>query len=141
MAEFEKVRARAEADQVQRERQQGLGRPILSLQDPASGQRLVFVKNRLMHSKGWVTFFDFLGAYITTAMGRDWANAEIAKPLEERHPILRWYQKLCDFQRTFMKEPAPGKVYSARGPGPSRPIIIWRTTCTSSITTPNCNRS
>jgi len=103
-----RLRARAEADRVQRERQQGLGKPIISVD--FNGRRLVAVKNRLLHSGRWRTFEDFLLDYIKIAIGSEWGNSEIAKPLEERHPILVWYQKICEYQRTFAKEPC--KVHS-----------------------------
>ncbi len=96
-------------NQVQRERQQGMGRPIISAE--AFGQRFVAVKNRLLHSEKWRTFHDFLIAYLGVAMGSDWGNAELTKPLDERHPILVWYHHLCEQQRIFIKE--PGKVQSA----------------------------
>lgn len=103
------ARDRAIAHQVQRERQQGLGRPIVSTE--AFGYRLVAVKNRLLHSKEWRTFHDFLCDYIKVAIGVDWGNAELAKPLHQRHPILGWYHHLCFYQQTFIKD--PGKVHSA----------------------------
>jgi hypothetical protein len=105
--EFAKVSARLDADRVQRERQQGLGKPIISAN--LDGTRFVAVKNRLLYSKKWLTFEDFLSDYIKTAIGSEWGNAEIAKPLEQRHPILIWYQKVCDYQRELIKK--PGKVY------------------------------
>ena len=89
MAGFDKARARADAQRVQRERQQGLGKPIISVD--FNGRRLVAVKNRLLHSRRWLTFQDFLLDYIKIAIGSEWGNAEIAKPLEQRHPILVWY--------------------------------------------------
>jgi hypothetical protein len=76
-----------------------------------NGRRLVAVKNRLLHSNHWLTFQDFLLDYIKVALGSAWRNAEIAKPLEQRHPILVWYHKICEYQRTFVTE--PGKVNSA----------------------------
>src|SRR2546428_1938284 len=94
--------ARAEALHVQRECQQGLGKPIISAE--ALGSRFVAVKNRLLHSQKWRTFHDFLGDYIKMAMGSEWGNAEIAKPLEQRHPILVWYRHLCEQQQRFIKE-------------------------------------
>lgn len=103
------AKARAEAQNMQRERQQGLGKPIISAE--AFGQRFVAVRNRLLHSQKWLTFHDFLNDYIKMAIGEDWGNAELAKPLEQRHPILVWYHYLCDHQRHFIKE--PGKVNSA----------------------------
>lgn len=101
--------ARVEAQQVQRQRQQGLGNPIISAE--VSGHRFVAVKNRLLRSQKWRTFHDFLGDYIKMAIGPEWGNAELAKPLEQRHPILVWYHLVCEHQRRFVKE--PGKVHSA----------------------------
>jgi len=96
------VLARAAAARVQRERQQGLGQPIISTY--ASGHRVVAVKNRLMQSKKWKTFFDFLGDYIKTVIGPEWGTAEIKKPFEDRHPILQWYHKIAEHQRTCVVE-------------------------------------
>jgi len=96
---------RAMALHIQRERQQGQGKPIISGQ--LGGHRIVAVKNRLLHSKGWRTFHDFLFEYIKMAMGPDWGNAEIAKSLAERHPILVWHHYVCEIQRRYAK---PGEV-------------------------------
>src|SRR5947207_2239648 len=74
MRRVETAQLRAEAARTQRERQQGLGKPIISAS--FNGQRLVAVKNRLLRSKGWLTFHDFLFDYITMALGSDWGNAE-----------------------------------------------------------------
>lgn len=101
--------AHAEAMQVQRERQQGLGKPIVATE--AFGRRFVAVKNRLLHSQKWLTFHDFLCDYIKMAMGQDWGNAELGKALQERHPILVWYHHQCKHQQHYVTE--PGKVHSA----------------------------
>lgn len=108
-AQIQQEVARARVAQVQRERQQGLGRGILSAE--YAGHRLVAVKNRLMSSKKWRTFHDFLFDYIRTAMGPDWGNAEIAKPLNERHPFLLWYDHVCRHQQKYAQK--PGEIYSA----------------------------
>ncbi len=57
-----------------------------------------------MQSKGWKTFHDFLGDYIKNAIGPAWGNAEIAKPPEQGHPIIVWYQALCRHQRAFLDQ-------------------------------------
>lgn len=101
--------SRAQAMHVQRESQQGFGKPIISAD--VSGHRVVAVKNRLIYSQKWRTFHDFLGDYIKMAMGTDWDNTELAKPLEQRHPILVWYHNVCEHQLEYVKE--PGRVYSA----------------------------
>jgi len=103
-----KALARSEAKRVQRERQQGLGKPIISAE--LNDTRFVAVKNRLLYSKKWRTFEDFLLDYIRTALGSEWGNAEIAKPAEERHPIMIWYQKTCVYLKERIRE--PGKVHA-----------------------------
>ena len=90
--EIDKLLARGAASRIQRERQQGLGKPIIS--GELGDHRLVFVKNRLLSSKSWRTFHDFLFDYIKVTIGPEWGNAEIAKLLEQRHPILIWYHSL-----------------------------------------------
>ena len=99
---------RARAAQVQRERQQGFGKPIISAE--AFGRRFVAVKSRLFHSKGWLTFHDFLGDYIKMAMGVEWGQAELAKSLDQRHPILVWHHFRAEQLNRGSKE--PGKVHS-----------------------------
>lgn len=87
--EIEKSRLRIEARQHRRSQQQGLGRPIISEQ--VAQQRVVVVGQRIYSSTKWNTFHDFLRDYLLGSLGPDWANAEQAKPLEKRHPILQWY--------------------------------------------------
>ncbi len=105
----QKAYQKAKVEKIQRERQQGLGRPIISAE--FQGYRLVAVKNRLMYSKGWKTFHDFLFDYIKAALGTDWGNTELSKPLQQRHPILVWYHLLCEFQKSHFTE--QGRVNTA----------------------------
>lgn len=81
------MRARLEAEEHQRAVQEGLGRPIVVL-EMDDRVRIVAVKNRLLHSKKWKTFHDFLGENIKMAIGPGWGNIELKKPLEGRHPLL-----------------------------------------------------
>jgi hypothetical protein len=113
MSEFDNARARAEAKQVQRERQQGRGKPIISVD--FNGRRLVAVRNRLLQSEKWLTFEDFLFDYIKIVIGPEWGNAELAKPPEERHPILFWYQIICDHQHKFITKPSKVNAVSMLG--------------------------
>ena len=106
-SEMAHIRQRSEAAQVQRQRQQGFGKPIISTLIN-NGERLVVVKNRLMRSKGWNTFHDFLYDYIKTALGQEWGSVELTKPAEERHPILNWSQKVNAHLKAFRTE--PGKI-------------------------------
>ena len=87
--------ARHEAAEQQRIEQQGLGKPIISARMD-NGHQFVAVRNRLLYSKKWKTFHDFLGDYLKGALGTEWGNAELCKPFDQRHPILVWYHKLCE---------------------------------------------
>lgn len=91
------------------QRVQGEGNPLITLE--FHGQRIVAVRDTIHFSSEWKTFHDFLSYYIKVALGPDWGNAEIAKPLTERHPILQWYDALCHYQAEFVKE--RGKVHEA----------------------------
>ncbi len=48
-------------------------------------------------------------------MSPEWGNAEMAKSAELRHPIVIWYQLLCEQQRLSIKE--PGKVVTGKMTG------------------------
>ena len=98
-----------EARRVQRERQQGLGRHIISAE--VNGTRFVATQHRIFHSRNWKTFHDFLVPYMANAVGAEWGNAELKKPFNERHPIVRWYHHLCLHQRKFVT--SPGEVHTA----------------------------
>ena len=114
MAAVPGVRARHDAKEHQRVEQQGLGKPIIAAR-MENGYQFVAVKNRLLYSKSWKTFHDFLSDYLKSAIGSEWGNAELKKPFSQRHPILIWYHKLCEQQRLFVKQ--PGKVSGARMTG------------------------
>ncbi|MDR4501161.1 MAG: hypothetical protein MRJ96_06895 [Nitrospirales bacterium] len=96
MAEMEAVRR-------QQEKQQGLGRPIISLCH--MGYRIVAVGSVLHYSKKWKTFHDFLFDYVKIAMGEEWGTEEIKKDFNKRHPILQWNDLICKYQREIIKEP------------------------------------
>ena len=107
IAEGKRQFARLKARELQRQKQQGFGRPILSFEH--KGYRFVAVGSRLHYGK-WKTFADFLGNYIKHTIGSEWGNAEIAKPLDQRHPIMQWYDSLCHLQRTHAGN--PGELFS-----------------------------
>ena len=97
-----------QAKEIQRQQQQGLGRPIISAE--YQGFRFVAVGRTVCYGK-WKTFQDFLGHYIRATLGGEWGNTELKKPLPERHPILKWYNHVCTFQREHISK--PGQVSSA----------------------------
>ncbi len=97
----------------QRKSQQGLGRPIISTE--LNGQRFVAVGKKLMVSSRWKTFHDFLINYLAEILTPEWGNAELAKPFEERHPVVQWYNILCEYQQKTIIQ--PGHVVSAKTNG------------------------
>lgn len=96
------------ADEFRREQQQGMGKPVIGTE--FKGYQIVCVGNKVHWGK-WKTFFDFLGNYFRATLGSKWGNAEISKPLNERHTILQWYDAVCHYQQKTIHE--PGKVHSA----------------------------
>jgi hypothetical protein len=99
---------------------QGLGRPIMSWED--HGYRLIAIGSEIRWSKGWLTFPDFLFVYITTVLTPEWGNAELGKSEEKRHPLLRWYQKLCAFQQAQAGS-RKGEIYTATMTGAVRAYL------------------
>lgn len=97
-----------QAKEIQRQQQQGLGRPIISAE--VQGTRFVAVGQKVHYGK-WKTFHDFLGNYIKQTLGEDWGNTELKKHFAERHPILIWYHHLCTLQREHAT--TPGQIFSA----------------------------
>jgi len=96
-----------QAKEIQRQAQQGLGRPIISIEH--RDYRFVAVGKDLRYGK-WKTFSDFLGDYIKQTLGEAWGNNELKRPFAERHSILKWYHHVCDFQHKYMT--TPGQIYS-----------------------------
>ena len=104
---------RAKAVEKQREQQQGFGRPIISME--FNGTRFVAIGKRLMWSNKWKTVPDFLGDYIRSTLTPEWGNAELAKPFEQRHPILVWYDHVCRLQKETITVPGEVAVASMTG--------------------------
>src|SRR5579862_3216243 len=91
----EQMRARLaaiQAKQLQREKQQGLGRPIIS--EVFQGYRIVAVGNRIFYSKNWKTFHDFLFSYLPEVLGRMWGEEELKKPESDQHPLFQLHARL-----------------------------------------------
>jgi SEC-C motif len=110
---LQKVLEQMRASERIRQTQQGLGRPIIALK---SGDRqIVAVGNKVYFSDKWKTFPDFLAEYMKQKLGSDWGNAEIAKPLAERHPLMQWYDAYCKYQQATIK--TPGEVCNANVTG------------------------
>lgn len=78
----------------------GKVRPIIHAD--FQGYKFVAVGNEL-HYGHWKTFPDFLVHYACGVLGSEWGNNEIKKPFEERHQILKWYDRMCRYQRHQVK--------------------------------------
>lgn len=102
-----------QAKKILQEQQQGLGRPIISTL--CNGNRIIAVANKVYWSMRWKTFHDFLNDYIKNVLSSDWGNNELKKSLEDRHPILQWYDMLCNHQKTSIK--IPGEIHSLESIG------------------------
>jgi hypothetical protein len=102
-----------EAEERIRQAQQGLGRPIVAVK--AGEHQIVAVGNTVHYSRAWKTFPDFLCDYIKKTLDPEWGNAELAKPLAERHPILQWYEAFGRYQRQTIKVPGEVSVATMNG--------------------------
>lgn len=103
LPEFNSIVERHLADERIRETQQGLGRPIVSFK--AHDQQIVAVGNTVYYSPTWKTFPDFLCHYVKHILDPAWGNTELAKPFNERHPIIQWYDTFCRYQQETIKTP------------------------------------
>lgn len=92
---------------LQRERQQGKGRPIIAA---PNGEHWIVAVGRRIRKGPWKTFPDFLFDYIRDVLGGEWGQAEIHKPDKEKHPVIHWYQTLCLQQAKHIQ--TPGQVTS-----------------------------
>lgn len=101
------------AFEMQRQKQQGLGRPIISID--FKGNRLVAVGKTLHWSDNWKTFHDFLGDYIKICFGKEWWLKEIKKKPEERHAILKWSELVWIYTTKHVQ--SAGKIHTARMTG------------------------
>jgi len=101
--------ARLQAQQKQIEKQQGLGRPIISIEH--NGYRFVAVGSRMCYSKNWKTFHDFLFDNIKFVFGKEWGEGELKKSFEDRHPILQWQKLAHDYMQEHKGQ--DGQIHSA----------------------------
>jgi hypothetical protein len=119
-AAFEQSQREFKARGARREKQQGLGRPIIAAK-LNSGHQMAAVGNRVHFSTAWRTFHDFLSDHLFTLLGKEWVAAEMAKPLENRHRILQWFDQATETaRRTGTKN---GEIYSAPMTGAIRAFV------------------
>jgi hypothetical protein len=98
---------RLKALEAQREKQQGLGRPIIST---AMGDtRFVAVGKNVQYAKNWKTFHDFLRHFFLDTLGRGWLKAQAALPPELQHIVLRWHDRATNRRTLSLSPPQPSK--------------------------------
>lgn len=107
------------AEERIRTRQQGLGRPIVSAK--IGDYQFVGVGSTVHMVKDCQTFVDFLDRYIKVKLGAEWGQAEEAKPLGERHPLLQLHQAYADFRAA--SSAADGALSSAETTGAAAAFI------------------
>jgi hypothetical protein len=78
---------------IQREKQQGLGRPIVSHKN--HGYRFVAVGAKLhwQNEERWKTFHVFLSDHFVSWLGAKWVANEKGKPPAQRHTIIKWLEQ------------------------------------------------
>lgn len=104
---FAAMRRRVEAELLQRQRQQGHGRPIISTE--LNGTRFVAVGNTVYSSNQWETFHDFLVHYLWGKVGVSWFQAEQAKPAGQQHPIAAWLHAAGEQAKAANRQRVNGK--------------------------------
>ena len=89
---------RMRAQQLQRQKQQGLGKPITSAE--FQGYRFIAVGSQLLWSKSWRTFHDFLFEYPPRVLGKDWGSEELKQPPASQHPLLRLHAAVGELRQS-----------------------------------------
>ncbi|WFC41741.1 SEC-C domain-containing protein [Pseudoxanthomonas sp. SE1] len=97
---FQAGKARHDAEQARRRHQQGHGKPIISAK--LGDVQFVGVGNSVRYGT-WKTFEDFLDTNLKLVFGKHWADKELAKPENERHPLFSW---IAEYARQLDLAPA-----------------------------------
>ena len=67
-------------------------------------------------------FTDVLLAYVPQLFGKDWFEQEIAKPPDERHPVMQWRIKGINYMNGQPQSPD-----GSRGGAPTGPLLAYLT--------------
>jgi len=95
---FEVLSARIEAQEFQRKKQQGLGRPIISSIDRGIRTVIVGESYRLSNDK-WQTFHDFLFDFIKIIFDQKWMAGQLNLPKNQQHLLVSWIQQGGQFMK------------------------------------------
>ena len=102
----------------EQERISRLGQVRPEISADFQGYKFVAVGSRLMYmpSDRCKFFTDVLIAYVPQLFGREWFEQEVAKPMDERHPVMQWRVKGMNFMNA--QPPLPDGTYGATPTGP-----------------------
>jgi len=100
--------------EAERIRKYGHVRPPIVTQ--FAGQTVVAVGSRVLLHPKWKTFHDFLFTYIGAVFEKDWFTTELAKPLQERHPLMQWYDAWFKFWEAHRADVSTGEINKIDGP-------------------------
>lgn len=90
-----------EHEKRERERITQFGKIRAPLSYDFHGHKLVVAGSRIHYApvSKWKTFPDFLLEYLSMTLGKEWGQAELAKPFEEQHPVVQWRTKAIEYMR------------------------------------------
>ena len=98
-------------------RRYGHVRPCISM--GFHGRKFVAAGRRLYWSsdtKPWIYVPDFLLDYIPGVFGKEWGDAELAKPEPERHPLVQWRVDSIRYMNAQARQSDGSYVASPSGP-------------------------
>jgi hypothetical protein len=105
-------------------RQARFGKVRPAIQADWKEQKWVAVGNKLFNSANWKTPADFLSDYLKHVMTPAWGNAELGKPLPDRHPVMQWYDATCRLQATMKQQAGPDGVFGVAPSGAMRAYML-----------------
>ncbi len=108
--------------QLQRQAQFGQVRPAVHAD--WRGQKWVAVGHQLLNSPKWKTPADFLSDYLKHVMTPEWGNAELARPLADRHAVMQWYDAMCRLQAKTKPQAGPDGVFCVAPSGAMRAYML-----------------
>ena len=97
-------------------RQYGHVRPCITMD--FAGRKFVAAGPRLYWSSQehpWKYIPDFLQDYIPNVFGREWGEAELAKPEHERHPLVQWRVEALKYMQQQPRQPNGDYVATPNG--------------------------
>ena len=118
-AAFDRRMKQVNALNARREKQQGLGRPIIAAK--LRDHQMVAVGKRVHFSTKWHTFHDFLRDHLFGLLGKEWGEAELVKAPEKRHRILQWFDQATE--HALLTGTKTGEVYTAPMTGAARAFV------------------